>query len=170
MAKAMGARVFTTAGSDEKCNACLELGADIAVNYHKSDFQDVIKEATNGKGVDVILDMVGGDYIPKNIKLAAMEGRIINIAFLQGPVVKTNFLPVMLKRLTVTGSTLRPQTEATKAEIASNLKDKIWPLIESGEIKPVIAKCFALEDAINAHRLMESNQHIGKIVLKVSEE
>lgn len=170
MAKAMGAKVYTTAGSKEKCDACIALGADIAINYHESDFVEIIKDASNGKGVDVILDMVGGDYIPKNLKIAAMEGRIVNIAFLQGPVVKTNFLPVMLKRLTVTGSTLRPQTDATKAAIASNLKDKIWPMIESGKIKPVIAKCFPLKDVVNAHKLMESNQHIGKIVLTVCDE
>ena len=170
MAKSMGATVFTTAGSDEKCNACLELGADLAINYHNQDFVDVIKEATGGKGVDVILDMVGGDYIAKNFKVAAQDARIVNIAFLQGPVVKANFLPVMLKRLTLTGSTLRPQSEHTKAQIASNLKSKIWPLIESGTIKPVIAECFSLEQAVDAHILMESNQHIGKIVLKVTDE
>lgn len=170
MAKAMGALVYTTAGSQEKCDACIALGADVAINYHEDDFVEVIKEATKGKGIDVILDMVGGEYIPKNFKIAALEGRIINIAFLQGPVVKTNFLPVMLKRLTVTGSTLRPQSETAKAAIAYNLKNTIWPLIESGNIKPVIAKVFPLEDVVNAHKLMESNQHIGKIVLKVSDE
>ncbi|MFD2230532.1 NAD(P)H-quinone oxidoreductase [Alkalimarinus sediminis] len=170
MGKAMGAKVFITAGSQEKCDACIALGADVAINYHESDFVEVIKEATGAKGVDVILDMVGGDYIPKNFKIAALEGRIINIAFLQGPVIKANFLPVMLKRLTVTGSTLRPQTEATKAAIATHLRNTIWPKIETGEIKPVIAKVFPLEEAENAHRLMESNQHIGKIVLKVAAE
>ncbi|WP_250657974.1 NAD(P)H-quinone oxidoreductase [Alkalimarinus coralli] len=170
MAKALGASVFTTAGSETKCDACLELGADLAINYHESDFVDVIKEATAGKGVDVILDMVGGEYISKNLKVAAMDGRIVNIAYLQGPVVKTNFLPIMLKRLTLTGSTLRPQTEQQKAAIAKNLKEKVWPLIESGAIKPVIAKTFQLEEAASAHQLMESNQHIGKIVLKVSDE
>ncbi|UZE94680.1 NAD(P)H-quinone oxidoreductase [Alkalimarinus alittae] len=170
MAKALGAKVFTTAGSKEKCDTCLELGADIAINYHEADFVDVITEATEGKGVDVILDMVGGDYIPKNLKTAAMDGRIVNIAFLQGPVVKANFLPIMLKRLTVTGSTLRPQTEEAKASIALNLKNTIWPLIEAGKIKPVIAKVFPLTEAADAHRLMETNQHIGKIVLTVGEE
>lgn len=169
MAKALGARVFTTAGSQEKCNACMELGADMAINYHEADFVEVIKQQTNGKGIDVILDMVGGEYISKNFKIAAVDGRIINIAFLQGPVVKANFLPVMLKRLTVTGSTLRPQSEAIKAAIAANLKETIWPKIETGEIKPVIAKTFPLEEAASAHRLMESNQHIGKIILTVSE-
>jgi len=169
MAKAMGIRVFTTAGSDKKCQSCLNLGAEIAINYHDADFVEVIKDATNKKGVDVILDMVGGDYIAKNFKIAALEGRIVNIAYLQGPVAKVNFLPVMLKRLTVTGSTLRPQSADTKAAIANNLKEFIWPLIESIEIKPVIAQCFPLEQATEAHTLMESNKHIGKIVLTVSE-
>lgn len=169
MAKAMGVRVFTTAGSDEKCEACVKLGAEIAINYHDSDFVEVIKEATNKKGVNVILDMVGGDYIAKNFKIAALEGRIVNIAYLQGPVVKVNFLPIMLKRLTVTGSTLRPQSADTKAAIANNLKTFIWPFIESGKIKPLIAQCFPLEQANDAHTLMESNKHIGKIVLTVSE-
>jgi len=169
MAKAMGIRVFTTAGSDKKCQSCLNLGAEIAINYHDADFVEVIKDVTNKKGVDVILDMVGGDYIAKNFKIAALEGRIVNIAYLQGPVAKVNFLPVMLKRLTVTGSTLRPQSADTKAAIANNLKEFIWPLIENSKIKPVIAQCFPLEQATEAHTLMESNKHIGKIVLTVSE-
>ena len=169
MAKAMGVRVFTTAGSDKKCQSCLNLGAEIAINYHDSDFVEVIKDATNKKGVNVILDMVGGDYIAKNFKIAAIDGRIVNIAYLQGPVAKVNFLPVMLKRLTVTGSTLRPQSADTKAAIAANLKEFIWPFIESSDIKPVIAQCFPLEQAADAHTLMESNKHIGKIVLTVSE-
>ena len=168
MAKAMGVRVFTTAGSEEKCQSCLKLGAEIAINYHDSDFVEVIKEATNKKGVNVILDMVGGDYIAKNFKIAALEGRIVNIAYLQGPVAKVNFLPVMLKRLTITGSTLRPQSVDTKAAIANSLKEFIWPFIEAGTIKPVIAQCFPLEQATDAHTLMESNKHIGKIVLTVS--
>ena len=169
MAKAMGVRVFTTAGSDKKCQSCLNLGAEIAINYHDSDFVEVIKDITNKKGVNVILDMVGGDYIAKNFKIAALDGRIVNIAYLQGPVAKVNFLPVMLKRLTVTGSTLRPQSADTKAAIATNLNKFIWPFIESGDIKPVIAQCFPLEQAADAHTLMESNKHIGKIVLTVSE-
>jgi len=164
-AKVMGAKVFTTAGSDEKCNACLALGADMALNYHEADFLEVLKEEANGKGVDVILDMVGGDYIQKNLKLAALEGRIINIAYLQGPVAKVNFLPVMLKRLTVSGSTLRPQSLETKAQIAKKLLKTIWPYYANKTIKPVIAEVFPLSKASDAHRLMESNQHIGKIVL-----
>lgn len=169
MAKAMGSSVYTTAGSVEKCLACRDLGSDLAINYHDEDFVELVQQATGGKGVDVILDMVGGDYIGKNLKVAAIDGRIANIAYLQSPVAKVNFLPVMLKRLTLTGSTLRPQSEEAKAVIAKELLANIWPLIEAGSIKPVIAKCFALEDAASAHTLMESNQHIGKIVLKVAE-
>ena len=164
-AKAMGASVFTTVGNTEKCNTCRSLGAELAINYHETDFLDTLKEATDGKGVDVILDMVGGDYIQKNLKLAALEGRIINIAYLQGPVAKVNFLPVMLKRLTVSGSTLRPQSAEVKASIAQQLLQNIWPFYANKSIKPVIAQVFPLEQVADAHRLMESNQHIGKIVL-----
>ena len=161
----MGARVITTAGSDEKCRACEELGAERAVNYKKEDFVEAVKEFTSGAGVDVVLDMVGGDYIPRNIKAMAADGRHVSIAFLGGPKVEVNFMPVMLKRLTLTGSTLRPQPVERKAEIARALKDKVWPLIAAGEIKPVIHATFPLTDATEAHRLMESSQHIGKIVL-----
>lgn len=168
LAKLMGAHVFTTAGSDEKCQACLDLGADLAINYRTSDFLEVLKEKTAGKGVDVILDMVGGDTIQKNLKLAALEGRIVNIAYLQGPVAKVNFLPVMLKRLTLTGSTLRPQSNDVKANIARQLSQNVWPHYANKTIKPVIAEVFPLEEACEAHRLMESSQHIGKIVLHVS--
>jgi len=168
MVKAMGGRVFATAGSKDKCDVCETLGAEIAINYHKSDFVDVIKSATDKKGVDVILDMVGGDYIARNIKLAAVEGRIVNIAYLQGSTVDVNFMPVMLKRLILTGSTLRPQSAASKASIAGQLQDNIWPCCERGEIKPVIAKIFPLSEVAEAHRLMESNQHIGKIVLQLN--
>jgi len=168
LAKVMGARVFTTAGSEEKCNVCRKLGAELAINYHNADYLEQLKEATEGKGVDVILDMVGGDYIQKNLKLAALEGRIVNIAYLQGPVAKVNFLPVMLKRLTVTGSTLRPQSAQTKQGIAQALQEKIWPFYANQAIKPVIAEVFPLSKAAEAHRLMESNQHIGKIVFDLS--
>jgi len=182
MAKAMGARVFATAGSQEKCNACLALGAELAVNYNEADYLEVLKAATSKKGVDVILDMVGGEYIQKNLKLAAVEGRIVNIAYLQGPVAKVNFLPIMLKRLTVTGSTLRPQSNETKQKIAQQLQEKIWPFYikkndkkdaqenaqESTTIKPVIAKVFPLAQATQAHALMESNAHIGKIILDLN--
>ena len=172
LAKAMGARVFATAGSEDKCKSCEALGAELAVNYREQDFLPTIKEANGGKGIDVILDMVGGEYIQKNLFLAATEGRIINIAYLQGPVNKVNFMPVMLKRLTLTGSTLRPQSLETKTAIAENLKEKVWPLLSSADnkacIKPVIAKTFALEDVVQAHQLMESNAHIGKIILDLS--
>lgn len=164
-AHAMGAQVFTTVGNAEKCKACLELGATLAINYHESDFLDQLKQVTDGTGIDVILDMVGGDYLQKNIKLAAIEGRIINIAYLQGPVAKVNFLPIMLKRLTLSGSTLRPQSTEIKAQIAQQLLTHIWPLYANKSIKPVIAAVFPLSKAEDAHRLMESNQHIGKIVL-----
>ncbi len=167
MAKALGAEVFATVGKDEKVSACLDLGADRVVNYQEQDFLEVLKAHTNDQGVDVILDMVGGEYIQKNIKLAAMEGRIVNIAYLQGPVNKVNFLPVMLKRLTLTGSTLRPQSDETKAAIAENLKNTVWPFYEPNnqKMKPVIAKVFPFDQVVDAHQLMETNQHIGKIIL-----
>jgi putative PIG3 family NAD(P)H quinone oxidoreductase len=168
MARAFGARVFTTAGRDDKCRVCETIGAEIALNYHDHDFVAVFKKATAKKGVDVILDMVGGDYIPRNIKLAAMDGRIVNIAYLKGAKVETNFMPVMLKRLTITGSTLRPRSAEVKGGIAKKLKKEVWPLLSSGAIKPVIAETFPLAEAAAAHRLMESNAHIGKIVLIVS--
>lgn len=167
MARALGARVFATAGSEEKVQACLDLGAEVAVNYRRNDFVEAVREATGGKGVDVILDMVGGDYIERNMAAAAIDGRIINIAFRSGSVAKVDFLPMMLKRLTLTGSTLRPMTAETKARIADDLRDRVWPLIEAGEIKPLIAASFALKDAAKAHRLMESGEHIGKIILRM---
>ncbi|MFT6029213.1 MAG: NADPH2:quinone reductase [Oleiphilaceae bacterium] len=167
MAKALGAEVFTTVGKADKVKACHGLGADLVINYQEEDFLEVLKTHTEDKGIDVILDMVGGEYIQKNIKLAALEGRIVNIAYLQGPVTKVNFLPVMLKRLTLTGSTLRPQSDSVKAAIAENLKKIVWPFYEgsSPKMKPVIAKAFPLEQVVEAHKLMESNQHIGKIIL-----
>lgn len=166
MAAALGSRVFATAGNDEKCRACEKLGADIAVNYREQDFVEVLSAASE-KGVDVILDMVGGDYIGRNMKLAAVDGRIVNIAFLQGSKAEVNFLHVLVKRLIMTGSTLRPQPTAAKGAIADALKEKVWPHIESGKFKPVIHKTFPLADAAGAHRLMESSEHIGKIVLEV---
>ncbi|MCG8613237.1 MAG: NAD(P)H-quinone oxidoreductase [Pseudomonadales bacterium] len=165
MAKLRGARVAVTVGSEEKRKACEQLGADLAINYRDSDFVEALEAFGEGQGMDVILDMVGGDYISKNIKIAALDGRICNIAFLQGPVAKVNFLPVMLKRLTLTGSTLRPQSPQAKAEIAADLLEHIWPAIEAGKMKPVMANTYAFSDVIKAHKLMESNQHIGKIVL-----
>ena len=167
MAHALGGTVFTTAGSDAKCAACRQLGADLAINYKTRDFVNVILEETGKKGVDVILDMVGGEYISRNIKVAAMDGRIVNIAYLNGAKVAVNFMPVMMKRLMLTGATLRPRPTAEKAAIARALEDKVWPLIVSGEIRPVIHETFVLEDAAKAHAIMESSAHIGKLVLLV---
>ena len=168
IAKAMGATVYTTAGNDEKCKACLDLGADAAINYKNEDFVEQIQSLTNNQGINLILDMVGGAYIEKNIQIAAMDGRIVNIAYLQGPQQNVNFLPIMLKRLVLTGSTLRPQSAKTKASIAQSLQQRVWPLIESGQIKPVIHSTFDFDKATEAHTLMESSKHIGKIILEVS--
>jgi NADPH2:quinone reductase len=165
MAKAMGARVFVTAGSDEKCAACLRLGADLAINYRQQDFAEAVLSATAKKGADVILDMVGGPYLPKNIQILAPDGRLVQIAFLQGSKAEVNFMAMMLKRLTLTGSTLRPQSLAAKARIAQGVRATIWPLIAAGRIRPLISATFPLAEAAAAHRLMESSQHIGKIVL-----
>jgi putative PIG3 family NAD(P)H quinone oxidoreductase len=167
LAKAFGARVFATAGSDEKCAACLSLGADRAINYNDEDFVQAVKDETGGKGADVILDMVGGDYVARNIAALAADGRLVSIAFLKGAKVEVNLMPVMLKRLTLTGSTLRARSVAFKAAIAQRLREKVWPLIETGRIKPVIHATFPLARAADAHRLMESSAHIGKIVLEV---
>lgn len=166
LAKAFGATVITTAGTDKKCQACLSLGADHAINYRDEVFEDRTKEITNGKGVDVILDMVGGSYTSRNYKAAAMDGRIVQIAFLGGPKSEANFMPIMLKRLTHTGSTLRARSIEFKAQIAFELQERVWPLIESGKVKPVMDSSFELNDAVKAHERMESSAHIGKIVLK----
>ena len=166
LAHAFGARVFATAGSAEKCRVCEELGAERAINYREEDFVAVVKEVT-GAGVNVILDMVGGDYIERNFRALAPDGRLCNIAYLQGSKVDINMMPVMLKRLTVTGSTLRAMPVAYKAALADKLRTNVWPLIESGAVKPVMHATFPLAEAAEAHRLMESNQHIGKIVLTV---
>jgi putative PIG3 family NAD(P)H quinone oxidoreductase len=165
LAKAFGATVYVTAGSDEKCQACRELGADAAINYRDEDFVERISELTNERGIDVILDMIGGDYLPRNLKSLAMEGRIVQIALQGGPKVEMNLLPIMLKRLTLTGSTLRPRTVAQKAMIAHSLREKVWPLLESGQVRPIIHATFPLAEAREAHRMMESSKHIGKIVL-----
>ena len=167
IASRLGARVIATAGSDEKCQACLDLGAEKAVNYKEEDFTDIAREFGGGKGVDVILDMVGGDYIAKNIKAAAPDGRIVNIAYLRGSKVEINFMHVMLKRLTLTGSTMRSLPLDRKAEIVRQLKTTVWPLIEAGQIKPVIDSVFPLAEAAQSHERMESNAHIGKIMLQV---
>jgi len=165
MAAATGNRVFATAGSDEKCAACVNLGAEKAINYRTQDFLAEVKAATGGKGVNVILDMVGGDYVPKELKCLADDGRLVFIAHLRGAKSELDINEVMRRRLTLTGSTLRPRSAEYKAYVAENLREKIWPLIESGRIKPVIYKTFALEQACDAHRLMESSEHIGKIIL-----
>jgi NADPH2:quinone reductase len=165
LAHALGVRVFATAGSADKCAACEQLGAEKAINYKTEDFVTVVLQRTDGRGADVILDMVGGDYIDRNIQVAARDGRIVNIAYLQGANVQVNMLPVMLKRLTLTGSTLRPQPPEVKAAIADALEANVWPLIAAGKIKPVMADTFPLQQVADAHRLMESSGHIGKIVL-----
>jgi len=165
MAAAMGNRVFATAGSDDKVAACVRLGAAKAFNYKTQDWAKEVVDATGGKGVDVILDMVGGDYVPKELNCLADEGRLVFIAFLRGMKTELDIMLVMRKRLTITGSTLRPRPVAFKGAIARSLREKIWPLIERGKIKPEIYKTFPLEQAVEAHRLMESSQHIGKIVL-----
>jgi len=164
LAHTLGARVFTTAGSDEKCAACVKLGAERAINYRDADFVDVLKAEG---GANLILDMVGGDYLPRNVRALANDGRLVQIAFLQGPKVELNFAQVMMRRLTITGSTLRPQSDLAKARIAEELKRNVWPLIEAGRIAPIMDSEFALEDAAKAHAHMESSVHIGKIVLKV---
>ena len=165
IAKAKGVTVFATAGSKEKCQACLDLGADAAINYREEDFVEKIKELTQAKGVDVILDMIGGDYINRNLKSLALEGRLVTIAFSSGHKADISIAPLMMKRLTWTGSTLRPQSDEAKASIAASLRKNIWPLIENGTIRPVIYKTYPMGEAKEAHRLMESSEHIGKILL-----
>ncbi len=167
MAAAFGATVFTTAGSAEKCAACERLGAIRAINYHEEEFVDVIKALTDNAGVNVVLDMVGGSYTPRNLNLLAKEGRLVQIAILGGPKTEINWIPVMLRRLTLTGSTLRSRPIAVKAAIAKALQAKVWPLVDSGKIRPVIHATFPLEEAAEAHRVMEAGHHIGKLVLLV---
>ena len=169
LAKLCGARVVATAGSDEKCAKCLEIGADIAVNYRDKDFVEATLNATNGRGVDVVLDMVGGDYTPRNIKALGKGGRLVNIAFLQGSKVTVNLVDVMAKELTLTGSFLRPQSTLQKARIADGLRSKVWPLIEAGRLAAVMDEVFDLADASGAHMRMEAGAHIGKIVLRVQD-
>ncbi len=165
LASAFGARVFATAGSEEKCAACRELGAEAAWNYRETDFVQAMRDEG---GANLILDMVGGEYIPRNIKALADDGRLVQIAFLQGPKVELNFAMLMMRRLTITGSTLRPQSDLAKARIAQDLREAVWPLLSSGRIAPVMDQEFALADAAKAHARMESSAHVGKIVLKVS--
>ncbi len=170
IAKALGATVIVTAGSDEKCAACLALGADHAINYKTSDFAEEVKKLTAGKGVNVILDMVAGPYVAREIDCMAEDGRLVIIAVQGGVKAEFNAGLVLRKRLTITGSTLRPRSLEFKVQIAKALKEKVWPLLESGVVKPVIYSTFAAEHAAQAHTLMESNQHIGKIVLTWTSE
>jgi NADPH2:quinone reductase len=167
LAKNFGANVIVTAGSAEKCEACRMLGADLAIDYKTEDFVAMTKSATDGHGADLILDMVGGDYIERNYEAAAVEGRIVQIAFLRSPKATVNFSRVMLKRLTHTGSTLRSRSDADKAAIARAVEQHAWPLIAAGQVRPVMDKTFGLAEAAAAHARMESSQHIGKIVLTV---
>jgi NADPH2:quinone reductase len=167
IAKALGSTVYVTAGSAEKCSACIALGADMAINYNEQDFVEIIQTETGRRGVNVILDMVGGDYIPKNHRIAAEDGRIVQIAFLKGSKAEIDFTRLMIKRLTHTGSTLRPRSDAVKAGIARALEKTVWPLVADGRVKPLIHAVFPLEEAAAGHTLMESSAHIGKIILTV---
>lgn len=169
LAKAFGAKVYATAGSAEKCEACIKLGADVAINYKTDDFVAVIKENTGGKGVNVILDMIGADYFERNLASLAKDGCLSIIAFLGGAVAeKVNLTPIMVKRLTVTGSAMRPRTAAEKQVIRDELLQQVWPLLEDGTIAPYIHKVIPFSDVVEGHKLMESSQHIGKIVMKLN--
>jgi putative PIG3 family NAD(P)H quinone oxidoreductase len=165
LARAHGARVFATAGTAEKCAACERLGAERAINYRDEDFVAVVKEETGGAGADVILDMVGGEYTARNLDLLRIDGRLVQIAFLKGSKVEIDLNPLMRKRLTFTGSTLRARSIAEKGAVAAAVRRNVWPLVESGKVKPVIHATFPLAEAAKAHAMMEADQHIGKIVL-----
>jgi NADPH2:quinone reductase len=167
LAAALGHRVFATAGSDEKCRACEGLGAERGINYRTEDFVEVVKTATGGKGVDVILDMVAGDYVPRELDCLADDGRLVFIALLGGAKANISLGAILRRRLSITGSTLRPRPVAFKAAIAAKLQERVWPLFDAGKIKPVIYRTFPLEHAAQAHALMESSTHIGKIILQV---
>lgn len=169
LAKALGHRVFVTAGSDEKCAACEKLGAEKAINYNTEDFVAVVKKLTDGGGVNVILDMVGGDYIARELNALAEEGRIVLIAFQRGMQASVDLGLIMRRRLTLTGSTLRARDESFKTTVAVAVKERVWPLLEAGTVAPVISATFPLDQAADAHRLMESSRHIGKIILKVDQ-
>ncbi|MCS6932297.1 MAG: NAD(P)H-quinone oxidoreductase [Acetobacteraceae bacterium] len=169
LARAFGGRVFATAGTAAKCAECLRLGAEAAINYREEDFVEAVRAATGRRGVDVVLDMVGAPYFARNLRVLAQDGRLVLIAFLGGEVAESvDLRPIMVKRLTVTGSTMRPRSSAEKAAIAAALEEKVWPLLSAGRIAPVMAAEFPLERAADAHRLMESSAHVGKIVLKVA--
>ncbi|HEU5257752.1 MAG TPA: NAD(P)H-quinone oxidoreductase [Vicinamibacterales bacterium] len=165
LAVARGSRVFATAGSDEKCRACEQLGAERAINYRTEDFVEIVKQLTGGRGIDLILDIVGGDYIPRDLASLAVEGRLVVIGFMGGDTATIDFRRVLGRRLTITGSTLRPRSPAEKGEIATALRWEVWPLVEQGVVKPIVYRTFPLDDAAAAHRLMESSEHVGKIVL-----
>jgi NADPH2:quinone reductase len=167
LATALGSTVFATAGSDDKCAFCVKLGAAQAINYREADFEEALKAATDGRGVDVVLDMVGGDYIAKNLRLLAPEGRLVFIAFLKGAKAEVDFNRLMRNRLKIMGSTLRPQSVEAKGRIAASLQEKVWPLLEAGRVRPVIDSRYPLAEAAQAHARMESSAHIGKIVLTV---
>ena len=167
LAKAFGATVIVTAGSQEKCQFCIELGADLAINYHQQDFVEEIQHYTQGKGVDVILDMIGGDYFARNLKCMGVDARLVQIALQNGIKADINLLPIMLKRLTITGSTLRARNTEFKVQIAKQLQKNVWPLLAKQQIKPIIYRSFPLAEAEKAHALMESSQHMGKIILTV---
>jgi NADPH2:quinone reductase len=170
MARAFGHRVFATAGSAEKCAACERLGAERAINYRTQDFVEAVQQLTGGKGVDVILDMVGGDYVPRELKCLATDGRLSIIAFLGGTKATLDMSDILFRRLTITGSTLRPRSVEYKAGVAQALRQRVWPLLETGAIRPVIYRTFPLAQAAQAHALMESGAHVGKIVLEVLRE
>jgi NADPH2:quinone reductase len=165
LANLKGAKVIATAGSDDKCEACEQLGASSAINYRNEDFVAAVKALTNSQGANVILDIVGGPYIEKNIAACADDGTIVSIGFLQGSIAEINFMPVMLRRLTLTGSTLRPRPIEFKAAIAKQLVSEVWPLIEQGKLNPSVSVTLPLDEAAKAHQMMEANQHIGKIIL-----
>jgi putative PIG3 family NAD(P)H quinone oxidoreductase len=167
LAREFGAKIFATAGTDEKCTAMAELGAHFPINYKTQDFAEIVQKETADQGLDLVLDMVGGDYIPKNIQILGQDGRLVFIAFLGGAKAEVDFMQVMAKRLTITGSTLRARAVAEKGAIAASLKEHVWPLIAEGSVKQVIDSTFALRDAAKAHALMESSSHVGKIVLTI---
>ncbi|MCY4445490.1 MAG: NAD(P)H-quinone oxidoreductase [Rhodobacteraceae bacterium] len=169
LANAFGARVFTTAGSEKKCNLCRQLGAELAINYQSENFGEIIRSHTEGQGVNVILDMVGGDYMPKNLRILATDGILVQIAFLKNPKIELNFASLMVRRQTITGSTLRPQSDLAKSKIADDLRQHVLPYLNSGRIKPIIDSVYKLEDVAEAHSRMESSTHMGKIVLTMDE-
>jgi putative PIG3 family NAD(P)H quinone oxidoreductase len=165
LAAARGARVFATAGTDDKCRACEALGADRAFNYRREDFVAAVKDATGGRGVDLVLDIIGGDYFPRNLAALAVDGRLVQIGVQGGSSAPLDLIQVLRRRLTITGSTLRPRTVEEKGEIAAALRAEVWPLVEQGRVRPIIYRTFPLKEAADAHRLLESSEHVGKIVL-----